>query len=97
MPNSGVLVLPRLIVPAASSRSTTSSDTSGTKSAIAAEPNVVRTPAVRLRSLTAVGTPKSGPPSPARASASRAWWWARSPVTVTKAPTSSESRATRSR
>ena len=38
----------------------TPSETSGTKSANAAEPKVVRTPAVRFRSLIAVGTPHSG-------------------------------------
>ena len=67
-------------MPAASSRSTTSSETSGTNSALVAEPNVVRTPAVWFRSLTAVGTPNStgsdsGPASGpvSRDSASRAW------------------------
>ena len=56
-----MLVLPRLTIPAASIESVTSSETSGTKSANAADPNVVRTPAVRFRSLIAVGTPYSGP------------------------------------
>ena len=92
-------------MPAASSRSTTSSETSGTNSAVVAEPNVVRTPAVWFRSLTAVGTPNStdsdsGPTAPgpvSRDSASRAWCRASSPVTVTNAPTSSPIRSIRSR
>ena len=64
-------------MPAPSIASVTASETSGTWSANAAEPNVVRTPAVRLRSLIAVGTPNSGdavrpapgdrPPAPGRA------------------------------
>ena len=58
-------------MPAAASFVTTASSTSGTKSASTAEPNVVRTPAVLLRSLIAVGTPSSGGSSPpARSSAS---------------------------
>ena len=75
-------------MPAASIASVTASLTSGTKSAKAGEPNAVGTPAVRLRSLIAVGTPCSGPASgsttsePARSSAS-------SGVSVTNAPTSS--------
>ena len=84
-------------MPAASSRRTTSSDTSGTKSANTAEPKVVRTPAVRFRSFTAVGTPNNGPPSPARDCASSACLRASSSVTVTKAPTWSDSRSIRSR
>ena len=47
-------------MPAASTARVTASETSGTKSAKTAEPKVVRTPAVRLRSLIAVGTPHSG-------------------------------------
>ena len=91
-----MLVLPRLTVRAASIRSTTSSDTSGTKSRIEAEPNIVGTPAVMLRSFTAVGTPASGP-SPSAGRNARACSRARSPVTVTKAPTSSDSRSIRAR
>ena len=52
-------------MPAASSARVTPSETSGTKSAKTGEPNVVRTPAVRLRSLMAVGTPYSGELAPA--------------------------------
>ena len=93
-----MLVLPRLTIPAASIRSTTSSETSGTKPAIVADPNSVRTPAVWCRSLIAVGTPYSGDEvSPTAASASTARRRARSAVTVTKAPTESDSRSTRER
>ena len=55
-----MLVLPRLMVPASRSLTTTQSETVGTKPASTGEPNVVGTPATRLRSLTAVGTPCSG-------------------------------------
>ncbi len=78
-------------MPAASIRRTTSSLNGGTKSANTGDPKLVRTPSVAFRSLIAVGTPASGP-SPV-AEAERAW----SAVTVTKAPSSSESRPIRSR
>ena len=66
----------------------TSSETSGTKSANAAEPNVVRTPAVRFRSLIAVGTPYSGAGRRrARGSSASARASARSASRVTNAPT----------
>lgn len=85
-------------MPAARMNRTTSASTGGTKSAKAAEPKVVRTPAVRVRSLNAVGTPCSGPrPSAGAASASRAAARAASGVTVTNAPTVSPSAATRCR
>ena len=89
-------------MPARRSSVTTLSSTGGTKSANSVEPSVVRTPAVRLRSLIAVGTPNSGgsvagsdlvswsSASLARASAS-------SPVTVTNAPSSALRRSIRSR
>ena len=51
-------------MPAASIDSVTPSETSGTKSRNASDPNLVGTPAVRFRSLIAVGTPHRGP-SPA--------------------------------
>ena len=92
-PNSGVLVLPRLTIPAASIESVTPSETWGTKSRNASDPNVVGTPAVRFRSLIAVGTPRSGP-SPGGTAAARSR--ACATVVVTNAPTSS-SRSTRSR
>ena len=66
------------------------------------EPRVVRTPAVRLRSLIAVGTPNSGGSSAGssaatRASASLACSRAASSVTVTNAPSSSLRRCSRAR
>ena len=81
-------------MPADSTASVTASETSGTKSANTGEPNVVRTPAVRLRSLIAVGTPHSGSSaagSSADSSAIRpaARSRASSGVRVTNAPTSS--------
>src|SRR5207253_5989493 len=56
-PNSGVVVLPTRIAPAALSRATEGESASGTLSASATEPNVVRTPLVLTRSLAANGTP----------------------------------------
>ena len=73
-------------MPAASIERVTPSDTSGTKSANAGEPNVVRTPAVRLRSLIAVGTPYSGDDPRARSDRGAARR-ASSGVSVTNAPT----------
>ncbi len=82
-----------LTIPAASIDRVTPSEMSGTKSANAADPNVVRTPAVRLRSLIAVGTPCSGEvPS---AGSARARSRARSGVSVTNAPTASRSARSR--
>ena len=70
-PNSGVLLLPSITEPAARMRATIRSSTSGTKSANAGEPNVVRTPAVSTRSLCTTGRPCSGPTgAPVRASSS---------------------------
>src|SRR5262249_45741403 len=60
-PNSGVADLPTRIEPAAFSRATAGESEAGTLSASAQEPKVVRTPAVLTRSLTANGTPCSGP------------------------------------
>ena len=76
-------------MPAASIASVTASETSGTKSAKTGEPKVVRTPAVRLRSLIAVGTPKSGPALSGRSPKAAACSRASSGVRVTNAPTSS--------
>ena len=64
------------------------------------EPNVVRTPAVLLRSLIAVGTPSSGgssPPARSRSSAAAAAARARSAVTVMKAPRPASSASMRAR
>ncbi|MDT4843896.1 hypothetical protein FQZ97_778350 [compost metagenome] len=63
------------MAPAALARATATASSRGTKSSNMAEPIVVRTPAVKVRSLTEYGTPCSGPNgSPLRtaASASRA-------------------------
>ena len=56
-PNSGVVVLPTRIAPAAFIRATAGEFAAGTLSSSATEPKVVRTPAVLTRSLTANGTP----------------------------------------
>jgi hypothetical protein len=92
-PNSLVVVLPRLISPASRMSTTMSASTVGTYSAKAAEPKVVRVPAVSVRSLMATGTPASGPlPGTATAVARAA-----SAVTVTKAPSASPWAAIRPR
>ncbi len=86
-----------LTMPAPSIASVTPSETSGTKSRNASEPNVVRTPAVRFRSLIAVGTPNSGDsPVSGAVSSAEARSRAGSGVSVTNAPTES-SRSARSR
>jgi len=87
-PNSGVVVLPTRIAPAAFSRATAGESVTGTLSASATEPNVVRTPAVLTRSLTANGTPcsgGSGSPSMTAASALQAAARASSAQTVINA------------
>ena len=64
------------------------------------EPNVVRTPAVLLRSLIAVGTPSSGgssPPARSRRSAAAAAARARSGVTVMNAPSPASRASIRAR
>ena len=60
VPNSGVFVLPITIAPAAFSFWTTTTSYSGTLSAKARHENVVRIPAVAVRSLIGIGTPPSG-------------------------------------
>src|SRR5712692_1199958 len=89
-PNSGVLVLPSTIAPATFSRRTISASSVGTWSRNSVEPQVVRIPAVGVRSLIATGTPCRAP-SLARfftaASASRAQTSAFSAATVQKALT----------
>jgi len=67
---------------------------SGTQSAIAAEPIVVRTPRVAVRSLIPIGTPRSGESAGGRAAAACR---AASGVIVTKAPTRPSMRAMRSK
>ena len=70
---SGVVVLPSSIPPAARMRATTVASRSGTWSAKAREPHVVRTPAVTRLSFTENGTPCSGPSGmPARTASSAA-------------------------
>ena len=72
-PNSGVFVLPIVMVPAARSRWTSSASSSGTNCANTFEPNVVRMPLVGTRSLWATGSPCSGPTRSPRASAASAF------------------------
>ena len=59
--NSGVLVLPSTIAPAARSRSTQTESSSGTSCSRIFEPNVVRIPRVKMLSLTRIGTPLEEP------------------------------------
>src|SRR6266496_229574 len=68
IPNSGVLVLPRMTRPARRSRSTSSESKADTLPARKREPSVKRTPSIsQARSLTRYGTPAKGPAGPARA------------------------------
>ena len=62
-PNSGTFVFPRITASAAFNLSTTTSSSSGTKSRYACEPETVLMSFVQMRSLTATGTPASGPTS----------------------------------
>ena len=70
--NSGVLVLPMMIAPARRSRSASMPSASGMWSAKIVDPYVVRIPAVSSMSLTAIGSPCSGPSTSPRATASSA-------------------------
>jgi hypothetical protein len=56
-----MLVLPRITTPAARNRSTVVASYGGTKCSSIFDPQVVRTPAVHITSLTATGAPSSGP------------------------------------
>src|SRR4051812_20952711 len=78
-PNSGVLVFPMVIAPAALWRSTITASVSGKKSLKIGEPNVVRMPLVGVRSLCATGRPANGPGSSPRL---RAASTARAPALV---------------
>src|SRR2546427_9792517 len=70
IPNSGVLVLPRMTRPARRSRSTSSESKADTLPARKREPSVKRTPSIsQARSLTKYGTPAKGPAGPARGGA----------------------------
>ena len=80
--NSGVLVLPITIAPAARSRWTTRASSSGTWLSKSLEPWVVRMPFVAVTSLMPTGTPKSG------GNAARRW----SAAVARRASRSAESR-----
>ena len=87
-PYSGVLVLPRTMAPAALRRSTEGASSVGTLSSFRREPQVVLIPLVMTTSLTATGTPCSGPrlsPRWTAASAVRACFRAESNAGVQKA------------
>ena len=71
-PNSGTLVLPMVIAPAARSRSTISASASGANRSNNRDPKVVRMPFVHVRSLWATGSPCSGPSVSPRATAASA-------------------------
>src|SRR5881628_428313 len=58
--NSGVLLLPTTTAPAFRNRSTETASSSGTRCSWIVDPNVVRSPAVWMTSLTTNGTPSSG-------------------------------------
>ncbi len=59
-PSSGIFVLPITIAPASRSRRTTS-ESAGARSLNAPVPRLVISPAMSISSLTAIGTPDSGP------------------------------------
>src|SRR5262249_25953306 len=85
-----MLSLPRTTAPAARSRATAVASYGGTKRSRILEPHVVRMPRVHRTSLSATGTPSSGPrgaPARKRASAASAWASAASRVTVRNART----------
>src|ERR1700683_3414199 len=74
--NSSMLVLPRMIAPACFSRRVIVASYGGCHPARMLEPQVVGMPTVVNTSLTATGTPASGPsgaPLPRLASTSAAW------------------------
>src|SRR4029450_9487279 len=66
IPNSGVLVLPTRIAPAARARAHTVESSSGTQSSYSREACVVRTSFVTTRSLIDNGRPWRGPRAAAR-------------------------------
>src|SRR5438093_6864412 len=72
--NSGRLVRPTKIAPAARRRATLGLSSGGTKSARRREPEVVRSPAVQWLSLIERGTPWSGPSGSAAITDCSAWW-----------------------
>jgi hypothetical protein len=98
--HSGTLDLPTSTAPADLTRSTTRLSKSETWSAITGEPNVVRQPRAWWVSLTANGSPCSGPTSSPRfsaASAADACSRARSGSRLTSALTPGLTRSMRSR
>src|SRR2546425_5329603 len=97
--NSGVLLLPTTTAPAFRNRSTETASSSGTRCSWIVDPNVVRSPAVWMTSLTTNGTPSSGrgrSPARRRRSHSAAFSSARG-LTVQMALTAGLSCAIRSR
>ena len=68
-PSSGIVVLPMTIAPAARSRRTTS-ESRGARWEIAPVPRLVISPPMSISSLTAIGTPCSGPAGGRSASSS---------------------------
>ena len=99
-PNSGVLVLPIVIAPAARMRCTIRASVVGTLSLYSSEPLVVRMPAVSMRSLCAIGKPCNGPsgsPRAWRSSAALAHARACSGTSVTMAFTVGFTRSMRAR
>ena len=98
--NSSMLSLPSRIAPATLSRATTVASYGGTKRSRIFDPQVVRMPRVQKRSLSATGTPSSGPrgaPALKRASDRAARRSASSRVTVRKARTCGSMRSIRAR
>src|SRR6266550_4036463 len=98
-PNSGVVVLPSITPPAFRRRRTTGGSTSGTRCSKMYDPDIVRTPFVKCRSLMENGMPCSGPsaaPFTTACSAARAAAIAASAVTVQKALMTGLRRSTRS-
>ena len=71
-PNSGVVVLPMRIAPAARARATATASVEGMVPANRAEPCVVATPSVLIRSFAEKGTPCRGPSGSPRCTAASA-------------------------
>ena len=98
--NSSMLVLPRITTSAAFSRWVTVASYGGIQPSRILEPTVVGTPSVVKMSLSASGTPASGPsrsPAARLASTARAWASAPSRSTCRKACTFSSTASIRAR
>src|SRR3954451_13517228 len=91
-----MLVLPRMTTPAALSRAVTVASYGGRQPSRILDPQVVGTPSIVMTSLSASGTPASGPVS-SPASTRLAWASAPSVSTCRKACTLSSTAAIRSR